>query len=238
MVVNTCENQKITPLHCAREDCGRQTRRYDVKDGQIHCNDFICFFYFTDVYPGDGGLVVLDVSDPTNPTWVGNTSGYTMDVVVSGGYAYVADYYDGLVVVDVSDPTNLTWVGGLDTYDRAYDVEVVNGYAYVVHYYDGLVVVDVSDPANPTWAGGLDTFDYAMDVTIQSSVVMVPPNDLTITASGSLTGREKFKAFGGQGLNGDLHDNNVGNMWMSNGGITGVPISTASAQKASALSAR
>jgi ectoine hydroxylase-related dioxygenase (phytanoyl-CoA dioxygenase family) len=66
LVVNTCENQKITPLHCAREDCGWQTRRYDVKDGQIHCNDFICFFYFTDVYPGDGGLVVLPGSHKSN----------------------------------------------------------------------------------------------------------------------------------------------------------------------------
>ena len=49
----------MTPLHCAREDCGWQTRRYGVKDGHIHCNDFICFFYFTDVNPGDGGIGVL-----------------------------------------------------------------------------------------------------------------------------------------------------------------------------------
>jgi ectoine hydroxylase-related dioxygenase (phytanoyl-CoA dioxygenase family) len=49
----------MTRLHCAREDCGWQTRRYGVKDGHIHCNDFICFFYFTDVNPGDGGVVVL-----------------------------------------------------------------------------------------------------------------------------------------------------------------------------------
>ena len=59
LVINTCENRKITHMHCAREDCGWQTRRYAVKDGHIHCNDFICFFYFTDVHPGDGGLVVL-----------------------------------------------------------------------------------------------------------------------------------------------------------------------------------
>ena len=52
-------DQVIGKLHCAREDCGWQTRRYVVKNGQIHCNDFVVFFYFTDVYPGDGGLVVL-----------------------------------------------------------------------------------------------------------------------------------------------------------------------------------
>jgi len=59
LIVNLHHNQKMTPLHCAREDCGWQTRRYGVKDGHIHCNDFICFFYFTDVNPGDGGVVVL-----------------------------------------------------------------------------------------------------------------------------------------------------------------------------------
>ena len=66
LVVNTCANQKITSLHCACEDFGWQTRRYDVKDGQIHCNDSICFFYFTDVYPGDGGRVVLPGSYKSN----------------------------------------------------------------------------------------------------------------------------------------------------------------------------
>ena len=59
LIVNQHHNQRMTRLHCAREDCGWQTRRYGVKDGRIHCNDFICFFYFTDVNPGDGGVIVL-----------------------------------------------------------------------------------------------------------------------------------------------------------------------------------
>ena len=59
LIVNQHHNQRMTRLHCAREDCGWQTRRYGVKDGRIHCNDFICFFYFTDVNPDDGGVIVL-----------------------------------------------------------------------------------------------------------------------------------------------------------------------------------
>ena len=59
-------DQVIGKLHCAREDCGWQTRRYDVRDGQIHCNDFVVFFYFADVHPGDGGLVVLPGSHKAN----------------------------------------------------------------------------------------------------------------------------------------------------------------------------
>ena len=59
LTINTHHNQKLVRMHCAREDCGWQTRQYAVKDRHIYCDDFLCFFYFTDVYPGDGGLVVL-----------------------------------------------------------------------------------------------------------------------------------------------------------------------------------
>ena len=58
LVVNTYERQEMTPLHCAGEGF-RWTRRYGVRDDQIFTNDVVAFFYFTDVYPGDGGLVVL-----------------------------------------------------------------------------------------------------------------------------------------------------------------------------------
>lgn len=58
LVVNTHENREMTPLHCAREGF-RWTRRYAVKNGEIYTNDIVVFFYFTDVHPGDGGLVVL-----------------------------------------------------------------------------------------------------------------------------------------------------------------------------------
>ena len=46
---------KISQLHCAREDCGRHTRHYEVSDGRIFCNDFIVIVYFTDVCSDDGG---------------------------------------------------------------------------------------------------------------------------------------------------------------------------------------
>ena len=46
-------------LHCARDDHGWYSTLYKVKDGRIYCDDFVAFFYFTDVFPGDGGLIVI-----------------------------------------------------------------------------------------------------------------------------------------------------------------------------------
>ena len=46
-------------LHCARDDYGRYSTRYETKDGRIYCDDLVAFFYFTDVFPGDGGLIVI-----------------------------------------------------------------------------------------------------------------------------------------------------------------------------------
>jgi hypothetical protein len=53
------ESEKPLRLHCAREDFGWQSTRYVARDGQIYCNDFVIFPYLNDVYPGDGGLLVV-----------------------------------------------------------------------------------------------------------------------------------------------------------------------------------
>jgi hypothetical protein len=42
------------------------TRRLYVDDGKIRCTDFILFVYLTDVFPGDGGLLVLPGSHKAN----------------------------------------------------------------------------------------------------------------------------------------------------------------------------
>jgi ectoine hydroxylase-related dioxygenase (phytanoyl-CoA dioxygenase family) len=59
MRINSHGNRTFGRLHCAREDWGPQTPRYHVTKGQMYCDFFVCFFYLTDVFPGDGGLVVI-----------------------------------------------------------------------------------------------------------------------------------------------------------------------------------
>lgn len=46
-------------LHSAREDFGRDRNCFENRNGKIYCDDFVVFPYLTDVYPGDGGLLVV-----------------------------------------------------------------------------------------------------------------------------------------------------------------------------------
>jgi hypothetical protein len=64
-----------------------------------------------------GGLRVVDVSTPANPTEVGfyDTPRSAYGVAVSGSTVYVADWSRGLRVVDVSTPANPTEVGYFTT---------------------------------------------------------------------------------------------------------------------------
>ena len=50
---------RFLPLHSAREEWGPQTPRFFMHGGRLYCDFFVCFFYLTDVFPGDGGLVLV-----------------------------------------------------------------------------------------------------------------------------------------------------------------------------------
>jgi hypothetical protein len=114
---------------------------------------------------GPPNTLVYDITNPTNPVYLANTSipgqagnaAYLygcLPIAVAGRYAYVAS--SDLSVVDISNPTNLLTVGawhsdigpsnsiGIAT---ALDVAVSGNYVYLADGCDGLYVFDVSIPA-------------------------------------------------------------------------------------------
>ena len=58
-VICNSKGKGALPLHCATDDFGFDTVRYECRDGRILCTDFVVFFYLTEVRPGDGGLLVV-----------------------------------------------------------------------------------------------------------------------------------------------------------------------------------
>jgi hypothetical protein len=114
------------------------------------------------------GLEIVDISDPMNPSIVGeaDTDRFAWDVAVVGRYAYVADDDNGLEIIDVSNPTSPSIVGGVDTADTAYGIAVAGRYAYVADALTGLIIIDVSDPTNPSIVSEVNTDGLAYDVTV------------------------------------------------------------------------
>ncbi len=113
-------------------------------------------------------LVVLDVSNPADPTMAGQTAllaDSVQDVYVVGAYAFVIDG-TGLVAVDVSNPAAPVAVGTYDLPCCANGVYVAGSHAYVAAGDAGLRVIDVSNPAAPVAVGFYETPGDAYDVYV------------------------------------------------------------------------
>jgi hypothetical protein len=127
----------------------------------------------------DGGLHIIDISDPENPNGVGqcDTPGRAQGLTVSDIYAYIADFMGGgLQIIDISDPENPNRVGQCDTPGFAHGVDVSGDYAYVADHSSGLQIIDISDPENPNRVGQYNTPGHALDVTVSGDYAYVTDN--------------------------------------------------------------
>jgi hypothetical protein len=111
-----------------------------------------------------GGLQIIDVSDPANPAIVGEetTINQAFDVFVSGSVAYLVG--SSFYIIDVSDPANPSLMANLGT--GSMGVTVLGDRAYLAGSGKGLKVVDVSDPYNPSLLGIVNTPGSARDVEV------------------------------------------------------------------------
>jgi hypothetical protein len=87
-------------------------------------------------------LVILDISEPTNPTFTGMLykSGLDNGVALDGSIAYLAGS-NGLSVVDVSDPAAPKQVDFYSTTAWLERVAVSDGYVYATATFDGLFIL-------------------------------------------------------------------------------------------------
>ncbi len=112
------------------------------------------YAYFT---ASIAGLIVLDISNPTDPREIGdyNRVGAIRSVTYAGEYLYVADGLTGIKIVDVENMNHPVEVGTAESPGSALDIAVVDTIAYIADGF-GLRTFDVSDPENPEMVGGHD----------------------------------------------------------------------------------
>ena len=104
-------------------------------------------------------LVILDITDPSQPIQVGRTAPFVdlvEGVVVAADTAYVAAGTAGLRVIDVANPAAPAEVGFYDTPGDAQGVAVAGSFAYVADGSSGFRVVNVANPTAPIEVGFYD----------------------------------------------------------------------------------
>jgi len=138
---------------------------------------------------GDGGVAVVDVSDPTAPVVVGATppdQPRAGSVTVRGHYAYVAAgeaaVYGGLHVVELADPTNPVEVGASVDNLGVMRVALEDGFALGPQFFlAGQVAIFDVGSLPPVYAAVLDETTVAgaprgNDIVLRHGAVFVAAN--------------------------------------------------------------
>ncbi len=129
----------------------------------------------------ESGLHIIDVSDRSSPHQIGYFGGIGsyngpayIDVVVSGDYAFVADYAysvindsGGFQVIDVSNPTTPQFVTLRDIHLLT-DILGYGNTIYVSTQTNGLWSFDVTDPTNPVLLDHNEESLYLHDIAVHS----------------------------------------------------------------------
>ncbi len=128
------------------------------------------------VADNQGGVRVIDISDPESPDEVGSydSPDASRALVISGGYAFVADGAGGLRVLDVSQPDDPNEIGAFEPQMSMFvDVVVSEPYAYVADMFNGIRIIGVSDPENPQLVALFDTPDVPLGVFISGDYLFI-----------------------------------------------------------------
>jgi ectoine hydroxylase-related dioxygenase (phytanoyl-CoA dioxygenase family) len=119
LAVNTARH-RFHPLHSLKEDVeqsGPEMPRYFTQDGRVYSDNFVVFFYLTDVYPGDGGLILVPGSHkseiPRPPDFfyqdTYDNEGYVTEEVLPGVANVIAKAGDVVFMSEMVSHGVLNW---------------------------------------------------------------------------------------------------------------------------------
>jgi len=122
-----------------------------------------------------GGLRIVRLTDPQNPTEVGFSTvmANALGVAVRDSIAYVAGHAAGVFLLNVADPRNPTLAGQFSTPAVAGRVAVKDTFLYVTNRDAGLRVLSVANPASPYEVGFCDTLAFYEDVAVNDTIACV-----------------------------------------------------------------
>ncbi|HKW13432.1 MAG TPA: FlgD immunoglobulin-like domain containing protein [Candidatus Krumholzibacteria bacterium] len=136
---------------------------------------------------GNGGLRIVDITNPYSPTHVKTVvvPGRPVDVAVEDNYAFVAAQFfqgksidNGLYVIDLNDIGSAAVIASMPTREVISSVAVRDHFAYALSR--EMLVLDVSDPHLPKRAGCIDVYQGAALTLAGDSAFMIDGQRLRI----------------------------------------------------------
>ncbi len=102
---------------------------------------------------GAGGCIVIDATDPTDPTLLGEIElgNYAQGVRFgpTADRAYLLDFDEGLIIADTTDLSKVQRVGTYHSPAFLEQMVKVGDLLYISDTYNGFTIVDISDPRAP-----------------------------------------------------------------------------------------
>ncbi len=124
------------------------------------------------VAQGEGGLLILDISDPAHPWEVSNVTqnarGYSLKVAFRDSAVYLAAGGFGVTAIDVADPYNPSVTVANLNMKPARDFYLMGDYMFTAISEQGVRIAAIDFPIQPDVRGGIETSGYAYGCTSTS----------------------------------------------------------------------
>jgi hypothetical protein len=131
------------------------------------------------VADGSGGLQIIEVTEPSKPSLVGeyDTPEFVQDVIVAGDHAFLAAREQGLLALDITNLSDPKLIGVLDTPGKASRISQGGGFAYIADFERGVRIVDISNPQVPKEIGFYDEPNKAQSVELMGDYAYLVDGD-------------------------------------------------------------
>lgn len=139
---------------------------------------------------GWGGLVILEVSNPTKPRFLGSYTNTTEAnaVYVKNKVAYVTQWNDGMIILDVSNPSSPKKIGEYEESSNPWALFSKGEHLFIADGYEGMIILDVSNPAEPREINKRMVDGWGIyDIQFQEQYAFVIGNKLEIWDISDLT---------------------------------------------------
>ena len=119
--------------------------------------------------PNNGGMLIVNVADPSNPTFVGQDNwfyGYNVFAPSNDSkYVYIAARY-WFIVEDVSWPQYPNYARRFATPGNVHNLYVIDSLAFLACEQMGLIIYNLNNPDSTAQIGEIDTPSNARDVYV------------------------------------------------------------------------